>query len=255
MIILLVAGFIVLHMSVFWVWYRIAHNPSVVDIGWASGLTFSGLIYLTSQTISLRSIILSLILILWGMRLGFYLWFTRIRHGKVDKRYQSLSDDWKIAKPLGFFLNFHLQGVLILIVSLPWLFASKAATSTPDRLDWLAFTLALFSIAMETLADYQLHRFKKIHINQVCNQGLWSLCRHPNYFFDWLTWCAFVLFALAHPVGWLAIISPLTLYWIMTQVTGPMTEKGSIKSKGELYLQYQKNTPMFFPKFLIPPFF
>lgn len=248
MMIIWVGGFIFLHMSAFWLWYRLAHNPSVVDIGWASGLTLSGLIYLASHGITLRSTLLSLILILWGMRLGFYLWFTRIRHGEVDKRYQTLSDNWKIAKPLGFFLNFQLQGVLILIISLPWFFASKVEISTLGWFDWLALTLALFAIAMEGLADYQLHRFKQTSTNQVCNQGLWSLCRHPNYFFEWLTWCAFTLFAFSNPLGWIAIISPVTLYLIMTKVTGPMTEKGSIKSKGDLYLQYQKKTPMFFPK-------
>lgn len=255
MIFLFVIGFVFLHMSAFWVWYRVAHNPSVIDIGWASGLTFSGLIYLNSQTLSLRSNFLSLILIIWGLRLGLYLWFTRIRHREVDKRYTALSEDWKIAKPLGFFLNFQLQGFFILIVSLPWLFASKALITTPNILDWFALILALFAIAMETLADYQLLLFKRKHSNTVCTRGLWSLCRHPNYFFEWLTWCAFTLFALTHPFGWLAITSPLTLYWLMTQVTGPLTEKGSIESRGELYLRYQKNTPMFFPKFLIPSFF
>lgn len=250
MIMLQVAGFIFIHMCVFWAWYRWANNPSVVDVGWASGLTLSGLIYLFSQGVDFRTLVLSVILLLWGGRLGLYLWLTRIRQGKVDKRYMSLSEDWKIAKPLGFFLNFQLQGFLILIVSMPWFFAAKVTVSQPGLLDWAAVCLALFAIVMETIADLQLQAFKKQDSGQVCNQGLWALCRHPNYFFEWLVWCAFTLFALTHSFGWVAIVSPLTLYWVMTQVTGPMTERGSIKSRGKLYKRYQDNTPMFFPKYL-----
>ncbi|KTD20230.1 DUF1295 domain-containing protein [Legionella israelensis] len=246
MIITLVIGFIFLHMCAFWLWYRATNNPSVVDIGWASGLTLSGLIYLNSQMINYRTLLLSLILMAWGSRLGLYLWFTRIRHNKVDKRYTSLSENWKIAKPLGFFINFQLQGLLIFIVSLPWLFASMVRADIPNLLDWLAFVLSFFAIIMESLADYQLQRFKNSNTGKVCKQGLWRYSRHPNYFFEWLTWCAFTLFSLSHPFGWITVVSPLTLYLIMTKITGPMTEKGSIESKGETYVEYQKKTPMFF---------
>ncbi|MCK1859832.1 DUF1295 domain-containing protein, partial [Legionella pneumophila] len=57
---------------------------------------------------------------------------------------------------------------------------------------------------------------KKNYPGKVCNQKLWRYCRHPNYFYEWLVWCSFTLFALSAPYGWIAIISPLTLYLIMT---------------------------------------
>lgn len=103
MIILLVVAIIFLHMCLIWLWYRYTNNPSVVDVGWASGLTLAGLVYLNNHEFSLRSMVLCLTLLMWGIRLGGYLWWTRIRLQKVDKRYLALSNDWKLAKPLGFF--------------------------------------------------------------------------------------------------------------------------------------------------------
>jgi len=238
---------IFIHMFLVWIWYRLRKNPSVVDVGWASGLTLSGFVYLLSQEWSSRHYFMGVILLVWGLRLGGYLWYTRIRHGIVDKRYTKLSEDWKIAKPLGFFLNFQLQGVFIFIISLPWYFAALAKTTVPGILDYIAFLLAVFAIFFESLADYQLHQFKKSHHGELCQSGLWNYSRHPNYFFEWLTWCAFTLFAFSSPYGWLALISPLTLYLIMTRITGPITEQSSIESKGEVYRHYQKSTPMFFP--------
>jgi len=245
--IIIVTFMIFLHMFLIWCWYYFTDNPSVVDVGWASGLTLSGLIYLLTQPITFKIIFLSLILLIWGLRLGLYLWFTRVRKGKIDKRYLTLGESWKISKPLGFFLNFQLQGVLIVVVSLPWLFSSQTYNLQPNIIDYIVWMVALFAICGETLADYQLQHFKKTHPGKVCNQGLWRLSRHPNYFFEWLTWCMFAIFALPAHFGWLALVSPLTLYIIMSKITGPMTEEGSLKSRGQDYIDYQAVTPFFFP--------
>jgi steroid 5-alpha reductase family enzyme len=220
-----------------------------VDVGWASGLTLSGLIFLFSEAFTTRTIVLGVLLILWGGRLGLYLWYNRIRLGHIDKRYTNLSDGWKIAKPLGFFLNFQLQGLLIMLVATPWYFSGQATTQSLNILDYVGIVLAILALTGETLADNQLQQYKRVPTGALCTVGLWHYSRHPNYFFEWLVWCAFTLFGFAHSYGFIGLVSPLTLYLIMTQITAPMTEAGSLKSRGQAYLEYQKTTPMFFPRF------
>lgn len=251
MIFLIVIAVIFFHMSLIWLWYRHTKNPSVVDVGWASGLTIIGMLYLYTSPISTKKIILSLVLLIWGVRLGGYLWYTRIRPNLMDKRYAQLSEKWKMSKPLGFLLNFQFQGLLIGIVSLPWYFVSQLSPEgSISTIDFLWILMALFSIATESLADFQLQSFKARHVGKVCDVGLWFYSRHPNYFFEWVTWCAFAGFAFPAPHGWLGWISPMALLVIMTRITAPLTEKGSIESRGELYVCYQKSTPMFFPNVL-----
>lgn len=247
MLALKVYALIFIFMSLVWVWYRLSKNPSVVDLCWALGLSLSGLVCLYSNPANVRTIVISLVLILWGLRLALFLWKTRISKGLIDKRYLELSAQWTIAKPLGFFLNFQLQGIFILILSLPWLFVAASNQTTLSALDWIAIVLALTAVSFETLADWQLERFKHEQPGKVCNVGLWNYSRHPNYFFEWLCWLAFSLFGFSHAYGWLSLLSPLTLYLIMTRVTGPMTEAGSIQSRGQAYLDYQKKVPFFFP--------
>ncbi|KTD49315.1 DUF1295 domain-containing protein [Legionella quateirensis] len=247
-LILIVYCILFIHMCLIWCLYRYLKNPSIVDVGWASGLTLSGLIYLFANPVSTRALILGSLLLLWGGRLGFYLWYTRIRIGHVDKRYINLSDHWKIAKPLGFFLNFQLQGLLIGIIVIPWYFCGASAVDALSSIDYLGILLAVIGLTGESMADLQLQKYKHAPSGPVCTLGLWYYSRHPNYFFEWLVWCAFTLFGLTHSIGFIGLISPLTLYLIMTQITGPMTEAGSIKSRGQAYIDYQKTTPMFFPR-------
>lgn len=247
-IIFVVLLVIVLHMSLIWLWYRATNNPSVVDVGWALGLTLSGFIYLSQQTLSMRTLLLGTALLMWGIRLGGYLWWTRIRHKEVDKRYTALSHSWRIKKPLGFFINFQLQGVFILIVSISWYFISLNPSNTLNLIDMVGMVLFIIALGLEALSDFQLQRFKKAHPGQVCNYKLWWFSRHPNYFFEWLIWCAFTLFAISSPYGALSLISPLALYVIMVYLTIPITERESIKSRGQNYIDYQSTTPKFFPK-------
>ena len=59
---------------------------------------------------------------------------------------------------------------------------------------------------LERTADRQLQRFKSDPTNKgrTLKTGLWRYSRHPNYFFQWLTWVAYALVALEAPYGWIA---------------------------------------------------
>ncbi len=247
----IVVMYLIIQMTFMWGLYRILKNPSVVDVSWSLGLMNAGLIYLSLATasISIRNLIIGALLVTWALRLAFYLWYTRIREGHIDKRYIELSANWKISPSLGFFLNFQLQGLLILIISSVFFLISKSTLTHPTLIDVIGFCLIIIGITGETCADLQLLRFKKQYKGEVCTVGFWRYSRHPNYFFDWLSWVGFALCAIPSKMGYLGFLSPLVLYIIFTRMTGPLTEKGSVQSRGQKYLDYQKQTSMFFPCF------
>ena len=248
-LIILVLCYLFLQMCLVWVIYRLLKNPSVVDASWSIGLMASGLIYLWSIVITPRKAVVGMLLIIWAVRLSGYLWYTRFKQGQVDKRYTELSNAWKINKALGFFVNFQLQGLLIFMISLVFYWISKSNNPNLTLVDGVAVALVVIGIIGESVADLQLRRFKAAHKGEVCNRGLWNYSRHPNYFFDWLTWSGFTLFGLQSNQGYLGLLSLLLLYLIFTRLTGPITEQGSVKSRGQKYIDYQKHTAMFFPWF------
>jgi len=102
----------------------------------------------------------------------------------------------------------------------------------------------------ESISDHQLNSFKKDPKNKgkLCDQGLWGYSRHPNFFFEWTMWVAYFVFALGSLHGWVAIITPACMLFLLLKVTGiPIIEKESLKRRGEVYRRYQKTTSMFIP--------
>ena len=114
----------------------------------------------------------------------------------------------------------------------------------------LGIAIWIIAIGGEILSDKQLKKFKQDASNkgQVCQSGLWKYSRHPNYFFEWLHWLAYVLIGFYSSYWWLTVTGVLVMYVFITQITGiPFTEKQSVRSKGALYKEYQKTTSKFFP--------
>ncbi len=192
----------------------------------------------------------------WSLRLGGYL-FRRVRalHPTEDGRYERLRRDWAHALHARFFVFFQVQGALNLLLATPLALACANATPRLHALEWAAAALWLLALCGETVADRQLERFKAdpARREEVCREGLWRLSRHPNYFFEWLVWCAYALFALPSPGGAWALLCPLLMLYFLFRVTGiPATEAQALRSKGDAYRAYQRTTSAFVPWFPRP---
>ena len=76
------------------------------------------------------------------------------------------------------------------------------------------------SIAGESVADAQMRRFRaRGEKGTVCEAGLWAWSRHPNYFFEFLGWCAYPFLAIDLTggwwPGWLALTGPVFMFWLL----------------------------------------
>jgi steroid 5-alpha reductase family enzyme len=80
--------------------------------------------------------------------------------------------------------------------------------------------------------------------------GLWRYSRHPNYFFEWLGWCAWPLLAITMAFGWswLSLLAPLLMYWLLVHVSGiPPLERHMLASRGDKFRALQARVNAFFP--------
>lgn len=253
---LMLAGIAALALgAVFAATYLLArriNNYGIVDIAWSYAFGALAVFYAWGGGGWLpRRALLSAMVCAWSARLGTHLLLRVARHHPLeDTRYAQLRRDWSEnfpAKMAGFF---QLQAASVVVLGVPFLLIAQNDTPHWRPLEIGAVALWLVAITGEALADAQLAAFKRqtAQRGQVCDSGLWRYSRHPNYFFEWLVWVGYALFALPASFGWLGLVAPAGILHLLLRVTGiPLTEQQSLRSKGETYRRYQQTTSAFLP--------
>ena len=249
--VLLVWAVAVLAQTLGWRWQRTRANAGIVDVVWSFGVGGAAVLAAVTGTGALLPrVLLAVLGGLWGLRLGAYLWH-RVRGEPEDGRYANLRTRWGNDQRT-WFAMFQFQAVLIALFSLPFL--AVAANPVAAWNIWFVAGIAMWlaSVGGEAIADRQLAKFRADPANKgkTCRDGLWRYSRHPNYFFEWLHWFAYVLLAIGSPIAWLAWAGPIVMYVFLRWISGiPYTEAQALRTRGEDYARYQRTTPMLIPWF------
>lgn len=232
-----------------WLVARRARDASHVDVGWAAGLGFMGLLCAaTGSGDPGRRTLVAAMASLWSARLAWHLYADRVRGKAEDGRYAALRASWGPDADRNFFWFFQAQGLLDLLLALP--LAVLCAKEGPlGALDLAGALVWLAAVSGETMADRQLAAFRADPANKgrTCREGLWRYSRHPNYFFEWSHWLAYAVMA---PDDWRVWTAPALMLYFLLRVTGlPATEAQALRSRGEDYRRYQRETSSFVPWF------
>ena len=242
-------------MAGLWLIQLRTHVAAIVDVGWALGIAIIAAgFYLFGDGSPGRKLLMVTMGTVWGLRLAGYLLFTRVlgTKGEEDGRYTQLKAEWKTNLPLKFFIFFQFQAGLDVIFAIPLLVMAVNPAPELGSLEWAGAAIWLVGVAGESIADMQLHVFKRQSHpkSQICQAGLWNYSRHPNYFFEWLVWVGFFIAALPSPGGWIALVCPVLMLFFLFKVTGiPATEAQALRSRGDAYREYQRTTSAFVPWF------
>jgi steroid 5-alpha reductase family enzyme len=227
-------------------------NYGIVDIAWAYAFGALATFYaLFAEGWPVRRALIAAMALVWSLRLGTHLAVRVIGHHPTeDGRYRQLRLDWAKNFALKMAAFFQMQALSVVVLGAAFILAARNPIATLSPLEIAGTALWLLAVTGEAVADAQLAVFKQdpVHRGQVCAVGLWRYSRHPNYFFEWLTWVAYAVFALASPWGWIALIGPGSILCLLLRVTGiPMAEEQSLRSRGEAYRRYQQSTSAFVP--------
>lgn len=247
-------------MALAWVVQQRSGQSGWVDAFWTFAVGIAGVACALAALLvyheSLRPLIVAIFAAIWSLRLGWHI-VIRTRGADDDPRYAKMREDWGEDASKRMFVLLQIQALVSVPLVLAIAVAAWNAERVPGIQDALAALLLIVAIGGEAIADAQVRAFARDPSNRgkVCKSGLWRWSRHPNYFFEWLVWLAYPVFAInmdaSYGWGWLALAAPVCMYWLLTRVSGiPLLEDHMVRKYGDLYLNYQRTTNAFFP---MPP--
>ena len=249
---LLGLGAVLILFVILWVVSLRLENSSIADVAWGPGILVIGLTYyFTSDGFTIRALLTLALLAIWAIRLATHL-YIRMRLQGEDFRYVNWRDQYEDTWWwMSLFRVFLLQPVIAWIVSLPIYFAVVSlGPSSLTMLDYLGIALFVAGLAIESVSDEHLRRFRADRHNRgkVLDTGLWRYTRHPNYFGEALLWWGFGLIGLATG-GVPGLLGPAIMTYLLIYVSGvSLLETSLIEKPG--YVQYVGRTPAFLP---LPP--
>ena len=236
------------------IWFVIAvykKRNDVADIAWGPGYILICVFLYITQAHSSVTLLLYILVTLWGTRLCLHI-YGRNKNKKEDFRYQQWREQWGNTFYWRSYLQvFLLQGIILLIIISPVLFAAVNASS-----QWNVFTITglccwIVGFYFQSVADHQLSVFVKQRKdnNEIMQTGLWRFSRHPNYFGELMMWWGIYIMIIPNPGSIFYILSPLTITFLLLFVSGiPMLEKKY--ESNVAFKAYKKRTSALIP---LPP--
>ncbi len=251
--------FLLGYVSLVFVIAQIKHDNSVMDIAYGPAFFVSalGALWWTITTTTLP-IIITLLLGIWSTRLAVRIY--RKNHGKPeDARYAAWRSEWMKRGYIYFVLRSLvqinlLQGFIIALVAIPFSIALATPFAASPLFIIAGLCVYVLGISIESIADYQLDQFlarKRAGTEPavLMTTGLFHYSRRPNYFGETLIWWGLAIMVLPLPFGYLGIMSPLLITYIVTNVTGPMLENIFLQKYPTEYREYMRTTNYFIPWF------
>ena len=247
---------------------------SYVDIGWPWGVALIGLItYCQMNTITLSKTLIITAYILIGSRMGLgalKMWSMGLLK-KEFPRYEYQKIRWEKSNKTNISLAMQVEALSqglanASFLAIPIFLISVSPLTQLALLEIIGFTIFVFSIVFETVADYQKLKFLKEmkrqnKKNMVCDIGLWKYTRHPNYFAEWMVWNGLIIASIPSYISlfdsealWLWIMIGVALlytsrimYVTLVYLTGAIPSEYYSAQKRPAYKAYQQSTNIFFP--------
>lgn len=248
----LVSLIVVVYMTLVFVFSQYLKRLDVVDIAWGGAFIVAAISSLFLGGKGWLQLIVTLLVVIWGLRLSFYILKRFIRSKNEDPRYGEMRKKWKGSLAVNaYFRIFIVQALLALLVSASVITINLSAETAFSGWAIAGVVIWIAGFLFESIGDSQLraHLVDPANVGKLMTTGLWRYTRHPNYFGEALQWWGIFAVALSVPFGWLTIVAPLTITILLLFVSGvPLTEKRFEGRPG--WSDYKKRTSVFFP---LPP--
>ncbi len=251
------ASCVLIYVTIVFLLAQLKGDNSIMDIFYGPAFMVSlWATILLTLSMDLNTYLVALLVTLWATRLSLRI--ARKNWGKAeDPRYRAWRTAWSQHGKVYFVLRSYLQinllqGLVVVVVGLPLVLAVVYGPTLNQSVLLLGVCIFFCGLIYESIADFQLDRFlarKKAGTEPatLMTTGLFRFSRRPNYFGESVIWWGFAVMTLSAPIGFLGLLSPLLITYILTKVTGPMLEAIFLEKYPDEYKTYMNKTSYLVP--------
>ena len=197
------------------VWFiSLGYGFSMAGIGVTLLVMFGPVAQYTKQSsdaLTPVTVIMAILLIVYGLRLGGYLLVRERRSASYQRMMKNEIKDGSGTNLVLKIVVWLSCALLYVCEASPLLFRLESHAST-DAVAVIGMVIMLLGIVLESAADFTKNRYKRSHPNRFCDVGLFRLVRCPNYLGEVLT----CITAFSGIWQWLAAIGGWAcIVWIM----------------------------------------
>lgn len=225
-----------------------------MSVGYGLAIAGNGVVLLAAALMKgqfdIPYMILCLLLIIYGCRLGLFLLLRECKNAAYKKTLDAQT------KPVPFFVKAAMWVMMAFLYPCqvsPILYrmSNGAVSLSGDSLTWIGAVITLIGVVLEAVADKQKSASKKKNPHMVAMDGLYKYCRCPNYFGEILVWTGVFVSGLNILKGaqWIvALFGFVCIVYVMFSGAKRL-EKRQNKNYGDKkeYRDYADSTPILIP--------
>ena len=201
--------------------------------------------------IALPHYILCALFVIYGFRLSGFLLIREIKNASYRKTLKEATGE-ESAMPIFVKVAIWVCVAALYVAQTSPVFFRLYNGGEVSAFTWVGIVICIAGIVLETIADNQKSEQKKKRPDMVATEGLYKMCRCPNYFGEIIFWTGIFVSSLDILSGigqWLmAAISYVCIVYIMFNGAQRLEKRQMARyGKNKEYNDYANSTPIIIP--------
>ena len=202
-------------------------------------------------TMSLPHYILCALFVIYGFRLSGFLLIREIKNASYRKTLKEATGE-ESAMPIFVKVAIWVCCAALYVAQTSPVFFRVLNGGEVSAFTWAGIVICIGGIVLETIADNQKSAQKKKRPTMVATEGLYKMCRCPNYFGEIIFWTGIFVSSLDILTGigqWLmAVISYICIVFIMFNGAQRLEKRQMARyGNDKEYNDYANKTPIIIP--------
>ena len=181
-----------------------------ISLGYGFSIAGAGLLMLIlfRHGLTLGTVLCCVIFVLYGCRLGGYLAYRELKSSSYKKNMVGEIKDGKTV-PMGVKLAIWITCALLYATQVSPVFYRMRNVAADNAFVFIGAIIMVCGITLESAADIQKNKAKKINPKRFVDTGLFRIVRCPNYLGEMIFWTGVLLSGIGAVKGWQWLVCAL----------------------------------------------